>query len=83
MDFDFSWLGRLFATENASFGDIGVGQAFVLAAVVLVALVLLASLATVVSRWLSHSVDRIFELLLLMAIGAALLWVYMGAPFYR
>lgn len=58
-----------------------VGGMFLLAMLVLVALVLLAGLAGLLKRWLSHELDLIFEFLLLAALVAVLAWMYAGGYF--
>ena len=54
---------------------------FLLALLVLVAIVLLAGLAGLLKRWLSHELDLIFEFLLLGALIAVLAWLYVGGYF--
>lgn len=56
---------------------LSIAEAFVLAGGLVVMLVILAALAMLISRWLSHSLDRVFEWLLLLAVGGLLVWLVM------
>lgn len=53
-----------------------VAEAFVFAGALLLGFILLASVAVLLSRWLSHSLDQVFEWLLLLALGGLLAWLY-------
>lgn len=74
----FSSAGKAFSLTLAQVSTMTIADAFVIAGVLLVVLILLAALATLANRWLSHSIDRLFEWLLLAALFAALLWLFLG-----
>ena len=69
---------QFFSLNTEQLMTMSVLQAFVLAAGILVALILLGGLATLAGRWVSHSVDRIFEWLLLLTLGAAIAYLMLG-----
>lgn len=64
-----------FTLSLAQLSGLSIAEAFVLAGGLVVMLIILAALAMLVSRWLSHSLDRVFEWLLLLGLGALLAWL--------
>lgn len=58
------------------FSAMTVAEAFVVAGALLFGFILLAGVAVLISRWLSHSLDQVFEWLLLLALGGLMAWLY-------
>lgn len=75
---DFTSIQQVFSLNTEQLMTMSVVQAFMLAAGVLVAFILLGALAALAGRWITHSIDKIFEWLLLMALGAALAYLMLG-----
>lgn len=72
-EFGFPESGFSLTLEQIS--AMGIAEAFVLAGGLVVMLVFLAALAMLIASWLSHSLDRVFEWLLLLGLGALLAWL--------
>lgn len=79
---DFAWVQQAFPLNMSQLAAMSVMQAFMLAVGILVSFILLGALAALAGRWISHSIDRIFEWLLLMALGAALAYLFFGGTLF-
>lgn len=73
----FDLAGQTFSLTLEQISALGLVQAFMLAAGALLSFIILAALAALAGRWLAHSIDKVFEWLLLMALGAALAWLFL------
>lgn len=75
---DFAWVQQPLSLNVSQLGAMSIMQAFMLAVGVLVALILLGALAALAGKWVSRSMDQIFEWLLLLALGFALAYLVLG-----
>lgn len=77
MGFRTGFSDYAFSLTLEQISAMSIAEAFALAGGVLVAFALLAAMAVLLSRWLSHSLDLVFEVLLLLALGGLLAWLYL------
>lgn len=73
---------RAFDLTRSQVSALTLAEAFTLAAIVLVALIVLAAVAMLAGRWLRHSVDRVFGLLLFFALCGVIAWLYFSGYLY-